>query len=135
VVSLFHVIQHELKYREKIGLPKGFRALEKVKPLVALGADEPLDGTAKSADYFHGRDGLAGLYTAHPHLTPQEAWEHLFETPPKESDIAKEARTVTDEMSDAAPLFTPSSKGKLLHSRAARVHFCLQSRGPMTNSN
>ena len=104
------MIQNEIKFRGEKGLPVGFKLLEKSKPLVAVGADGPLDGRAKSADYFHGRDGLAGIYSKHQHLLPQEAWEHLFDEPPKDSTIAAEAKTATHSNVAVAPLFKPSSR-------------------------
>ncbi|KAK2775107.1 hypothetical protein FQN53_003322 [Emmonsiellopsis sp. PD_33] len=78
VVSMFHIIEQELKWRRENGKPEGFDALKAFKPTVAVGADRPLDDELMMADYFHGRDGLGDIHYSHPHLTPKQAWESLF---------------------------------------------------------
>ncbi|KAI0645663.1 nucleoside hydrolase [Trametes meyenii] len=40
----------------------------KRKPILAMGEDHPLQGDLHSAQYFHGRDGLAGITQRHPDL-------------------------------------------------------------------
>lgn len=59
------------------------------------------------ADYFHGRDGLGGIYNTHPHLSPADTWKTLFKldkttTDPEEVAMAEELNTTHDT------LFTPS---------------------------
>ena len=49
---MFHVIEKEIQWRESQGLPKGFGALLHSKPVVAVGADQPLGDQMMIADYF-----------------------------------------------------------------------------------
>ena len=51
-VSVFHVVQKDIEWRRQNGRPIGFRNLEKTKPIVAIGASDPLDGEEQSADYY-----------------------------------------------------------------------------------
>ncbi len=52
VVSLFHVVEKELKWRRDHGQAKGFETMKSFKPLVAVGAEEPLEDQLMMADYF-----------------------------------------------------------------------------------
>ena len=49
---MFHVIEKELRWRQKEGIPEGFETLRRLKPVVAVGADGPLDDQRMMADYF-----------------------------------------------------------------------------------
>ena len=49
---MFHVIEKELGWRQSEGLPEGFETLRCFKPIVAVGADGPLDDQRMMADYF-----------------------------------------------------------------------------------
>lgn len=52
VVSMFHVLELERKWRLERGLPVGFGCLSAHKPIVAVGADRPLEDEAIMGDYF-----------------------------------------------------------------------------------
>lgn len=52
VVTTFHVLEKELKWRRANGKPGGFDGMTKYRPLVAIGAAEPLHDRVENADYF-----------------------------------------------------------------------------------
>jgi hypothetical protein len=52
VVTLFHVIEKEREWRKARGQLEGFEAVLSSKPLVAVGADHPLEDEILMADYF-----------------------------------------------------------------------------------
>ena len=49
---MFNVIEKEMQWRENQGLSKGFDTMRKCKPIVAVGAEEPLNGQTMLADYY-----------------------------------------------------------------------------------
>ena len=49
---MFNVIEKEMAWRREKGQDEGFEALKKCKPVVAVGAKEPLGGQTMMADYF-----------------------------------------------------------------------------------
>lgn len=52
VVSMFHILEKEMQWRREQGKPEGFDTLRAHPPLVALGAEDPLDDQKMLADYF-----------------------------------------------------------------------------------
>lgn len=49
---MFHVIERELQWRREQGLPEGFGVLKNSKPIIAVGAPEPLEKQKNLKDYF-----------------------------------------------------------------------------------
>ncbi len=49
---MFHVIEKEMQWRKEHGRPEGFGALKEAKPVIAVGADEPLGGERLQAAYY-----------------------------------------------------------------------------------
>ena len=52
VVALFNILEKEIGWRKKHGRPEGFDGITKFKPLVSIGAEEPLEDQLIMADYF-----------------------------------------------------------------------------------
>lgn len=49
---MFHIIDAEIKWRKTEGRPAGFSSLLASKPVVAIGADHPLEEEVLAADHF-----------------------------------------------------------------------------------
>lgn len=47
-----HILEREIQWRREQGKPEGFGALRAHKPVVAVGAEEPLEDQKMLADYF-----------------------------------------------------------------------------------
>lgn len=112
VVSMFHVIEKEMRWRSQNGRPEGFEALKRCRPLVAVGAEQPLGEQLVMADYFHGKDGLGGVHTSHPHHTsPNETWQTLFEQTPADSLLTSIAANAPGtEPAQSSLLFKASNR-------------------------
>lgn len=52
VVTLFQYIEKEKAWRNANGRPEGFEGLKEKKPIVAVGAEEPLAEHMMVADFF-----------------------------------------------------------------------------------
>lgn len=52
VVSMFHVIEKETQWRKDNNRLEGFDTVKNSKPIVAVGADEPLGGERMKAAYY-----------------------------------------------------------------------------------
>ena len=49
---MLHILEREMAWRKKQGRPEGFDTLRAHKPIIAVGAQEPLDDQKLLADYF-----------------------------------------------------------------------------------
>ncbi|KAI9171372.1 hypothetical protein HJFPF1_00854 [Paramyrothecium foliicola] len=128
VVALFHVLEKELAWRKSTGRSEGFEAMKASKPIVAVGAEHPLEDETLMADYFHGVDGLHNVHDAHPHLSPSDTWKSLFNS---SEDGSVDAATFS-------PYFTPSKSPahkeilRLLRENPADT-ITILAVGPLTN--
>lgn len=55
-MSMLHIIERETQWRKAQGKPEGFATLRAHKPVIAVGAEQPLDDQRMLADYFRRRD-------------------------------------------------------------------------------
>ncbi|KAJ9660452.1 hypothetical protein H2198_002570 [Neophaeococcomyces mojaviensis] len=139
VVAIFHVLDEEIKWRKSQNLPAGFEGCTKYKPLVAIGANEPLHDKSDNADYFHGTDGLGGSTVTHPEFNPHESWKRLFEEPPPDDELTKTASDQVKDLEDKPfSNFTTSRQPahkeilRLLRENEAET-ISIVSIGPLTN--
>ncbi|ETN42859.1 uncharacterized protein HMPREF1541_02017 [Cyphellophora europaea CBS 101466] len=143
VVALFHTLEAECAFRKSHSLPLKLDGITAYKPLIAIGADEPLQDP-RDSDFFHGRDGLGGIHTSHPHLSPRGEWQELFreEQSVGELDASVEGAALRGdegaEARDHAHSFVPSLRPaheeilRLLRENEAGT-ITLIAIGPMTN--
>jgi hypothetical protein len=49
---MFHILEREAQWRRENGRPEGFDAMRASRPIVAVGAEDPLEDQKLLADYF-----------------------------------------------------------------------------------
>lgn len=49
---MFHILEREAQWRRENGRPEGFGAMRASRPIVAVGAEDPLEDQKMLADYF-----------------------------------------------------------------------------------
>lgn len=49
---MFHILEREIQWRRQNGRPEGFGAMRASRPVVAVGAEDPLEDQKMLADYF-----------------------------------------------------------------------------------
>ncbi|KAF2221147.1 putative nucleoside hydrolase [Elsinoe ampelina] len=136
VISLLYHVHQEMRWRQQNGKAPGFEALSASKPIVAIGAENPLADAMLMADYFHGTDGLGGISESHPHLTPDETWQALSKQVSKSNK--PEDAAARSELSDKDQLFRPSkipAHKEILRllKENAQDEITIVAVGPMTN--
>ena len=68
-VTFLTIIDKEREWRSK----NGFRAPRSETPVVAMGADGPIDGSKViDAKHFHGKDGIGEVHTT---VSPPGCWD------------------------------------------------------------
>jgi len=136
VVAIFHTLEKELQWRRENCRMEGFEGMTKYRPTVAVGASEPLHEQLLMADYFHGLDGLAGIHESHPHLSPQDTWEKLFERPPPDTVVSAgvDDAEAVEEQSSFRPSLVPAHQEILRVLRENDVDsITIVAIGPLTN--
>lgn len=68
---MFHILERELQWRRENGKLEGFGTLRASRPIVALGAEEPLEEQKMLADYFRTYRSLRITCSSNLHFTPQ----------------------------------------------------------------
>lgn len=59
---MFNVAEKEMQWRKDQGLPESFDTMRKRKPIVAVGAKEPLGGQTMMADYYRSFQSYRKAY-------------------------------------------------------------------------
>jgi len=136
VVAIFQILEKELQWRQENGKLEGFEGMTKYKPIVAVGASEPLHEQLLMADYFHGLDGLAGIHESHPHLSPHDTWQKLFARPPPDTVISGvvDDSDLAEGQSSFRPSLVPAYKEilRVLRENEADT-ITIVAVGPLTN--
>lgn len=136
VVAIFQILEKELQWRRENGRTEGFEGMTKYKPIVAVGADEPLHEQLLMADYFHGPDGLAGIHESHPHLSPKDTWQKLFERSPPDTIVSGvvDDEELVEEQSSFRPSLVSAHKEILRVLRDNEPDtITIMAVGPLTN--
>ncbi|EXJ87650.1 hypothetical protein A1O1_04574 [Capronia coronata CBS 617.96] len=84
LLSLFFVVQKESEWRRTHGKSHSLLVSkhgENNKPIVAVGAEQPLADHVHNCDEFHGVDGLGGAHSTMPECSPPPEWCALFNLP------------------------------------------------------
>jgi hypothetical protein len=68
-VSMFHILERETEWRRQNGRPEGFGAMRARRPVIAVGAEDPLEDQKMLADYF--RTCIASWFLYSLTFTPQ----------------------------------------------------------------
>lgn len=138
IVAVFGILQREVEWRKENGMPAGYEGATAYKPIVAIGANEPLHDRTENADYFHGLDGMGGSTETHPEFNPDESWKNLFEKPPPDTEPTTTAEQIgnvdKDKFSNFVPSLEPAHKEilRLLRENEPDT-ISLVSIGPLTN--
>lgn len=71
-VSMFHILERETEWRRQNGRPEGFGAMRACRPVIAVGAEDPLEDQKMLADYFRTCAASEFLYflTFTPQMDP-----------------------------------------------------------------
>ena len=75
-MTIFHVLEKEVNWRREHGKSVGFDGMTKYKPLVAIGAEEPLHDRVETADYFRKFHGFNSTFSI-ANVSFQMAWMDL----------------------------------------------------------
>lgn len=49
---MFHILEREMQWRRQNGRPEGYGVLHASRPIIAVGAEDPLEDQKLLADYF-----------------------------------------------------------------------------------
>lgn len=136
VVAIFQILEKEIQWRRENGKSEGYEGMTTYKPTVAVGADTPLHEQQLMADYFHGLDGLGGIHQSHPHLSPGDTWQSLFERLPADTVVSAlmDDREVAAHQSSFRPSLVPAHREilRVLRENDADT-ITIVTIGPMTN--
>jgi inosine-uridine nucleoside N-ribohydrolase len=88
--SLYHTVRNTVTFLNILDQERSWRLKHRYRspkddiPIVAMGAEGPIDGSKIiDAKHFHGKDGIGEVHTTHPHYTPpNHQWELVLKDPP-----------------------------------------------------
>ncbi|CAG8567516.1 6879_t:CDS:2 [Paraglomus brasilianum] len=88
-LTVLHILETEVNHIKNAKPPEGddkkwekemdtmTTVIAKAKPIIAIGADKPLEARSSHGTYYHGQDGLGEIHTTHPFYTPPN-WESIL---------------------------------------------------------